>query len=95
MADIADRPAFAPRVPWRAIGVALVIVALLVAAAFAYVASRPTRVPAPFGVARNGLIAYAAHGDIYAADPVSGRATAIVTDPQLDAEPVFSHDGTQ
>ena len=37
MADIADRPAFAPRVPWRAVGVALLIVALLVAASRDYV----------------------------------------------------------
>jgi Tol biopolymer transport system component len=95
MADIAGRPAFVPRIPWRAIGVALVVIALLVVAAFAYVASRPTKVPAPFGVARNGLITYASKGDVYTADPVSGKVTAIVTDPQLDAEPVFSHDGTR
>jgi Tol biopolymer transport system component len=95
MADIASRPAFVPRLPLRTIGVALVIIALLAVAAFVFVGTRPTRVPAPFGVARNGLIAYAAKGDIYTADPVSGKVTAIVTGPQLDAEPVFSPDGTR
>ena len=74
---------------------ALLIVALLIAAIAIYVGTRPTRLPPPFGVARNGLITYASKGDIYAADPVSGKVTAIVTDPQLDEEPVFSHDGTR
>ena len=50
MADIASRPAFAPRVPWRALGVALLI-ALLVGAALIVVGSRQTKVPPPFGVA--------------------------------------------
>jgi Tol biopolymer transport system component len=71
------------------------IIALLVAAAFAYIGTRPTKLPPPFGLAQNGLITYAAKGDIYTADPVSGKVTAIVTGPQLDAEPVFSHDGSR
>lgn len=94
MADIADRSAFAPRVPWRSIGVALIIAALLAAAAVAYIGSHRTTVPAPFGVARNGLIAYAAGGDIYAADPTSGSATRVVTGPETDRSPAFSRDGT-
>ena len=43
MADIASRPAFAPRLPWRAIGVALVIIALIATAVVAYVGSHQTR----------------------------------------------------
>ena len=60
MADIASRPAIAPRVPWRAVGLALLVIALLLAAAALIVGSRQTKVPPPFGLARNGLIAYAA-----------------------------------
>ena len=65
MADIASRPTFAPRVPWRTFGVALLIVALLIAAIAIYVGTRPTRLPPPFGVARNGLVAYTTRGDIF------------------------------
>ena len=72
MADIASRPAFAPRLPWRAIGVALIVIALIVGAAVAFVGSRQTKVPAPFGPAANGLIPYTSAGDIYLGDPVAG-----------------------
>jgi Tol biopolymer transport system component len=95
MADIANRPAFAPRVPWRTLGVALLIVALAVAAIAIYVGSHQTKLPDPFGIARNGLVTYAAKGDIFVAEPNSGKVTAIVTDSPLEAEPVFSHDGTR
>jgi Tol biopolymer transport system component len=83
------------RVPWRQLGV-LALLALLLAAALAlYAGSQQVRVPAPFGPARNGLIAYAADGDIFTADPVSGVATAIVASPETDVGPRFSRDGTQ
>ena len=52
------------------------------------------RLPAPFGPARNGLIAYAADGDIFTADPITGATTAVVTGPEFDVKPVFSRDGT-
>jgi dipeptidyl aminopeptidase/acylaminoacyl peptidase len=94
MAETVSRPAFAPRVPWRAIGVALVILALLIAAAV-FVGSRQHRLPPTFGPARNGLIAYAMDGDIYTADPATGVATAIVTGPETDIDPEFSLDGTK
>jgi hypothetical protein len=93
MADIAGRSAIVPRVPWRSIGVALLIAALLIAAAVAYIGSRPVRVPPPFGVARNGLIAYASNGEVYTADPESGAAQAVVSGPELDRSPRFSRDG--
>ena len=95
MADIADRPAFAPRLPWRTIGVALVLIALLVAAAVLYVGTRQTKVPAPFGPARNGQIVFAGGGDIFTGDPVSGASRAIVTGPEMDGNPLFSRDGTR
>jgi Tol biopolymer transport system component len=95
MADIVSRPAYAPRLPWRAITVAFLIGALLLAAAVAYIGSRPSRVPLPFGVADNGVVAYAVDGDIWTADPVTGVTTAIVTGEDDDSTPAFSPDGTK
>jgi len=95
MADIATRSTLVPRLPWRTIGVALVIVALLAVAAFAVVGSRQTRLPPPFGNAGNGLVAYSSDGDIYTLDPRTGVAKAIVTGPEVDSQAEFSPDGTK
>lgn len=95
MADIVTRSVTAPRVPWRAIGMAILIVALALAAVALVAGARQTKVPPPFGPARNGLITYAADGDIYVADPVSGTAKAVVTGSAGDSDPVFSPDGTR
>lgn len=95
LADIASRPAFAPRVPWRTIGLALVIIALLGALAVAFVGSRQQELPAPFGPAANGSVLYADGGDIYAADPRTGETTALVVGPETDLLPVWSPDGTR
>lgn len=95
MADIASRSAFVPRLPWRTIGVALIIIALVIVGTVVFIGSRQTRLPAPFGVAGNGLIAYASGGDIFTADPLTGAVTSIVTGPEIDANPLFSRDGTK
>lgn len=95
MADIVSQPAIAPHVPWRTVGLALLIIALVVGVAIVAVGARQAKVPPPFGVARNGLIAYSADGDIFTLDPVTGISTAIVTGPETDNAPVFSPDGTR
>jgi len=85
----------ATRILWRQVG-ALALLAVLIAAALAaYVGSRQPRVPAPFGVAGNGVVAYSAAGDIYVADTATGAARAIIGGPERDIEPRFSRDGTQ
>ena len=94
MADIASRPAFAPRLPWRAIWVALVIIALLVGAFAALVGSQ-RRLPPPFGPARNGLVAYAQGGSVYTVDPVSRAIRTVVTGEGVAVDPYFSQDGTK
>jgi Tol biopolymer transport system component len=94
MVDVARQPVLAPRLPWRAISLALLMIALLLAAAALYIGSQ-RQLPAPFGIARAGLIAYAANGDIYTVDPVNGLATAIVAGPETDLGPRFSRDGTR
>jgi hypothetical protein len=83
------------RMPWRQLGV-LALLALLIAAAIGlYAGATQVRVPAPFGPAGNGLIAYAAGGDIFTADPVTGDSRAIVASTDTDLGPRFSRDGRQ
>lgn len=97
MAEVLDIPlqrVLAPRMPWRLISVALATVALLLGAVAVFIGTQP-RLPAPFGLARNGVVAYDTDGDIYTADPVTGIATAIVTGPAVDVGPRFSSDGTR
>ena len=93
MTAVTTRAASAP-VPWRILAlVALLLIALAVGALF-LVGSRPG-LPAPFGPAANGHIAYSAGGDIYTVDPVSGASAGVVTGSDTDVEPVFSLDGTR
>jgi len=94
MVDLVRQPVLVPRLPWRSIALAVIILVALLAAAAVYVGSQ-ARVPPPFGPARNGLVAYDAGGDIYTVDPVTGSAIAIVSGPALDIRPRFSLDGTR
>jgi Tol biopolymer transport system component len=92
MADITSRPAFVPSVPWRTVGLAMLLITLL-AATIAVVGARRPSVPAPFGLARNGVIAWALDGDIYTGDPASETTRAVVTTGDIDRNPQFSRDG--
>jgi Tol biopolymer transport system component len=94
MSAITERMAAAPRIPLRAVAVVALLILALVAAAI-YVGSQQRRLPEPFGPAGNGLIAYSSAGDIYTADSLTGAATAIVTGPEWDRNPIFSRDGTK
>src|SRR6185503_3879196 len=58
-------------VPLRTIALLALLGLLLAAAVTLYVGSRP-RLPAPFGPAANGLVAYAEGGEIWTVDPVTG-----------------------
>jgi Tol biopolymer transport system component len=94
MVDIAREPVIAPRLPLRAVGLGLLLLALILAAIAAIaIGSRP-KLPAPFGPAANGLVAYSKNGDIFVADSVSGQERAVVTGPELDVNPIWSRDGT-
>ncbi len=53
------------------------------------------KVPAPFGPAANGSVAYARNGDIFTVDPKTGISIAVITGPDTDASPVCSRDGTR
>jgi hypothetical protein len=78
----------------KALLVAVILVALIGIAIIA-VGSRVHRVPAPFGVAANGQIAYWANGDILVADPDGTHAHAVITGPSDDGVPAYTRDGTQ
>lgn len=96
MADIASRPAFAPRMPSRAVGMALIVLALLIALAVAVVGTRQAKLPAPFGPAANGFIPYVSGGELYVGDPVSGLTRLLVGRPGGDiGQPQTSPDGTR
>ena len=83
----------APRMAWLLVVAALlaaVLVAVLVAG------SRTQPLPAPFGLARNGVVVFGGtDNDIYRLDPVSGTATALITGSTADSAPLLSPDGTR
>ena len=91
---ITGRLTAAPRVQWRAVALATLLL-IAIAAAAIYVGSRQSRVPPPFGPASNGQIPYVSEGDIYLGDPVTGETKLIVGDAADDALPQFSPDGTR
>lgn len=82
------------RLPWRQLGVLALIAVLLAAALAVYVGSRP-RVPEPFGVAANGLVAYVDdQGAIQGVNPITGESRVLVHGPGNE-RPVFSPDGSR
>ena len=95
MTDFARQPVLASRVPWRVISIAMIVIALVLVVAAIVAGGAQPRFPAPFGLARNGLIAYEVSGDIYTGDPITGATTAIVAGPATDVGPRFSRDGTR
>jgi hypothetical protein len=72
----------------------LLLIGLLVGAALAlYVGSRQTRLPEPFGPARNGMVLVSIGGDIIAIDPATGAQTTVVGGSTQDFAPWFARDG--
>ena len=94
MSVLSSRVASPPRVPLRLIAVAALLILAIVAVLL--VAGSRSRVPAPFGLAGNGVIAYSRNGDIFTIDPTSGAGgTAVVSGSDDDSNPAFSLDGTR
>jgi Tol biopolymer transport system component len=93
MSVTTSRVASAPRIPLRLIAVAALLILAIVGVLL--VTGSRDHVPAPFGLAANGLIAYSKNGDIYTVDPSTGLATAVVTGSDDDSNPAFSLDGTR
>ena len=93
MLDVAVRPVAAPRLPLRAISVALVVIALLLAALVAFGSGHHGL--RPFGPAENGLLTWATNGDVYVGDTTDGTKRVVVQTDDDDRYPVFSRDGTK
>jgi WD40-like Beta Propeller Repeat len=68
------------------------LVALLAAAALVIAGSRQ-RVPAPFGPAGNGAIAYSHAGDLYVRDSLTGQERLLFGGAGIEAYPSYSPDG--
>lgn len=91
---VARQRVASPRFPWRSL-ILVTLIGLGLALGAALVIGALPRVPQPFGLARNGQIAFARDGDIFVSDPVSGVERRIVSGPELDLGPVFSLQGDQ
>jgi len=73
----------------------LLVLALfaLLAAAIAFVAGGRQRVPAPFGPADNGTVAYSFGGDLFVRDSLTGPSRLLFGGPGQEAFPSYSPDG--
>ena len=95
MVDIARQPVLAPRLPWRAIAMAALLIALLLAAAAVLVGTQP-RLPAPFGLARQrpDRLRRTMATSSRSIRPRTSRRPSW-SGPETDLEPKFSLDGTR
>jgi len=92
---ITSRSATMSRVPWRAVGLAaLLILAIALGAVLVAGTRRPT-VPAPFGIAANGALFYSANGELLAADGPTGTTRTVLGGSTDDSGPLVSPDGTR
>ena len=81
------------RVPIRGLLLLLLLLALVAGTVLVSVGSRP-RVPAPFGPAGNGSIAYTAAGDLYVREALTGDARLLIGGTGEQLAPDYSPDGT-
>jgi Tol biopolymer transport system component len=93
MTALSERVATAPRIPMRlAVGLALLLLALAVSVVLIAGSQRPS-VPAPFGVAANGLVVFVDDtGSVLAGNIDDGTTRVIVPGPG-NTSPAFSPDG--
>jgi len=72
-------------------GVLIVLAALAIVA----VGSQRSRLPEPFGLARNGAVVTSRDGDIFLIDPATTDSRLLIGGNGFDFGPVFSRDGTR
>jgi Tol biopolymer transport system component len=95
MSTITSTSATMSRVPLRTLGaVALLILALVVGVVLYAGAQRP-ELPAPFGLAGNGVILSVAEGDILVRDTIDGDARTLIDVDRPVVGPWPSLDGTR
>jgi Tol biopolymer transport system component len=91
--DVAARPTVRRAPALRPLLILLLIGLLIAGGVLLYAGSQRTRLPAPFGPARNGVIVGTVNEDIVAFDPVTGSTTALIGGATRDIAPWFSRDG--
>lgn len=80
----------------RLVPLLLLIALLLAAAALAIAfAGSQRRLPAPFGLAAPGVVAFIADGHVWTSNPDGSDRAQLTTDPRIDGFPTFSRDGTR
>jgi Tol biopolymer transport system component len=95
MSTITSTSATMSRVPLRTLGaVALLILALIVGAVL-FAGAQRRELPAPFGLAGNGVILSVAEGDILVRDTVDGDARTLIDEDRSLVGPWPSLDGTR
>jgi Tol biopolymer transport system component len=92
-ADLTSRTATRSR--YALAGVSLFVLIAVLLALLLIVVGSQRRLPAPFGFAVNGQIAYAADGHVYLADPLGANRRQVTFDAGQQADPTFSRDGTR
>jgi Tol biopolymer transport system component len=93
MRTLTESVPFAPRLPWRTLGVAALL--LLIAAIVAVAVGTRQRLAPPYGLAANGQIAYMVDGDIYLRDAIDGQPRLVIGGDALDVYPFFALDGSK
>lgn len=91
--DITTRPAWAPVLPWRQLGV-LALLAILLAAMLAVYAGSQRPLPDPFGPAANGLVVYSKGGDILVRDTLDGASRPLIATVNTELADSLSPRGT-
>ena len=77
--------------PFLALATVVLLLAALAAAAL--IAGSPQPLPEPFGLARNGVVAYERNGDLVVADSLASSGRILVGGPTADRWPTFSQQG--
>jgi Tol biopolymer transport system component len=95
MSAITTRAAPASRFPLRTVALVGVLAVALAAVAIIVAGSRANRLPAPFGPAANGMLAFSVNGDIVVADSPTGPARTIIGGSTFDSGPLYAPDGTK
>ena len=93
MCPLARARSLPPRLG-RVILIGLLVLAL-VGLAIVAAGSRQPRLPAPYGLARNGVLISSADGDIAGLDPVTYASSPLIGGPSFDFGPLFARDGTR
>ena len=93
MGVLAQRSVYIPRVPWRTVIVAALLLVAL-AGILAWAGSQRRAAP-PFGLARNGTIMYTVDGDLLSWDPDSGATRTLLEGTTDDFTGIYSRDGTK